>query len=522
MREVRGEPGGRDGSRSKRARISGLALSAGGAVIVAVVVTALLLLENLEDFPVQAALLSCTAFLLSGGLLYAGIKRFFKPPPPSRASSALDVAAVGLLAALVTTAVVLGVVYLPPEPDVYPRRFPIVVQADYKFSTQYGDLNDTVDALVPRNLPLPDDPSTYAWGESYYMRSLLFIYKATRDPDLLSELVERLDVILDNSDWNHDGVPGFGSDKYERDEQGNPRYVEYVVWDGMTWLPAVEVAREIRSSPSLLANATLKAAADRYVDAAERIIWKWNATHWRELDEYRGFTGPMGYYVSPPKNEEGKGIFNRINALGRMVLVTYQCTGNASYKTQVEKIARYFRANLVEKTYMIEGARKTTFVWGYDNHGENSDTSHACIDCEFVNMCFEAGIVFTAEDVAKFANALVDIYYRGRDYQVSVVYEGTNYTNVLAHRVDGSEVPYFFQTAEDGTREAVPGYYRNVRQGWLQFSPYYGNITVSTHVVFRVLEDLVRGGNLGSCVQQTLSWLRYATYVDDRFPTAPV
>lgn len=489
-------------------------LAAAFALVIVGGTITLCLLENVADFWLLALLGAVPVYLLAGGLVAWGVKHARHPSlKPERRRAFFGLSLV-LLVSTATAFTVAGAVFLPPEPEIYPRQYPVVVPAGYRFTSQHGDLNQTCVATFTRATSSPTDPAAYAWGESYYQRILHFQYLATRNASVLADLMARIAVVRAHADWNNDSVPGFGTAKYEGS------YVEYLVWDGMIVLPWLEVANTINADPALWQ--VHASVAEAYVQAAETILQKWNRTHWREgnLPGHATPAGltPMGYYVSPPGND--RAIFNRIHALGRVALALYKYTGNETYRAHAAKIARFFKAHLQPHDYTLDGVTKTMYTWGYDATGTNSDTSHACIDAEFVAACHAAGIVFTAEDVTRFANTFVDFYYRGRDYQVSVVHGGQNFTNVLAHNVNGKEKPYDTRRTDDGQTVHVPGYYRNLRHGWLLLHAYYADAETAAYVVYQVLEDLVRGGNTTTVIQQALWWLRYATYVAGQFQHA--
>ncbi len=460
---------------------------------------ALILIENLEEYLLVAIGVAVVVFTTCTLLIIEGIRKY-KTPPRTRARTIAFKAVSGSLFALVVTACgILSAIYLIPGPsELYPRQYPITVPAGYHFSTQYGVLNQTSEAILSFPQPLPDNPNNYAWGESYHLRSLIFWYRSTQNQSLLDHILARCNMTLEHSDRNGDGVPGYGTDAYEE------AYVEYFVWDGVILAPIVEVGNIIKANATLWGISEYHDAAVNYSLTAEKVILRWNATSWHETQAPDG-SGMMGYYLSTPQNTTA--IFNRINAMGLLALKVYEFTGNASYKTHVEKIARFLKSKVRANNYTIENAQKTMYAWSYDwNGGINSfsDTSHACIDAEFIAECYVAGIVFTAEDMGRFANTFVDFVYRGRDFQVSQMIGGINYTNVLAHAVNGEENP-------------KEQYYSYVRQGWLQLCLEYGNVQQREYVCFQVLEDLIRGNNVGPCIQQTIMWLRYACFVEQRF-----
>ncbi len=462
-------------------------------------VVALVLIENLEEYLFAAIGIAAVVFTTCTLLIIEGFRKYKNPPRTRGKTIAFNTVSGSLFALVVTACGILSAIYLiPGPPKLYPRQYPITIPAGYHFSTQYGDLNQTSEAILSFPQPLPDNPDNYAWGESYHLRSLIFWYLSNQtNQSLLDHIMARIDTILDHSDRNGDGVPGFGTATYE------DQYVEYFVWDGVILAPIVAVGNIIKANTTLWAIPAYRDAAINYSDTAEKVIQRWNATNWREAPAPDG-SGIMGYYLSTPQNTTA--IFNRIDAMGLLALEVFEFTDNQSYKIHAEKIARFLKSKLRANTYTIENVQKTMYAWSYDwNGGVNSfsDTSHACIDAEFMAECYAAGIVFTAEDMRRFSNTFVDFVYRGRDFQVSQMIGGVNYTNVLAHEVNGRENP-------------TERYYSSIRQGWLQLALIYSDVQIGNYVCFQVMEDLIRGNNVGICIQQTIMWLRYACFVERR------
>ncbi len=479
-------------------------LISAAALFIGAGIVALVLIENMEEYILAAIGIAAIVFGLNTGLILEGIRKYRNPPRTHRRTIAFNTFSISFFTLVIVACGVLTAIYLVPNPPrFFPRLYPISIPGEYHFSTQFGNLNQTSEAILSFPQPLPDNPDNYAWGESYHLRSLIFWYRSTQIGSLLDHIMARIDMILDHSDRNGDGVPGFGTAQYEEG------YVEYFVWDGVIIAPIVDVGNIIKANATLWAIPAYHDAAVNYSNTAEKVIQRWNATNWHEAAAPDG-TGIMGYYLSTPQNTVA--IFNRINAMGLLMLEVYEFTGNESYKIQAEKIARFLKSKVRAYSYTLEDTPKTMYAWSYDwNGGINSfsDTSHACIDAEFVAACYTAGFIFTAEDMRRFANTFVDFVYRGRDFQVSQMIGGVNYTNVLAHEVNGRENP-------------AERYYSSIRQGWLQLGLYYGDLQTSEYVCFQVLEDLIRGNNAGICIQQTTMWLQYSYYVEQRFTNSYV
>ncbi|MEX2683820.1 MAG: hypothetical protein Q6373_019770 [Candidatus Sigynarchaeota archaeon] len=394
---------------------------------------------------------------------------------------------------------------LVPKPyKLYPRQFAIQYDPSFTFSTQYGDLNQTLETLYASIWPSgnPTTPDGYAWGESYVCRGFVHMYNATRDEKYLWPLLNRTDSIYANRDRNGDGVPGYGTDTYT-----DGVYVEYIVWDGIVLMPLAQIANIIKRDVTLWANLSLQAKALDYISVCEQVIQKWNKTHWHEPGD------GSGYYVSPPQNTTA--IFNRIAAFGLMTLQSYDFTGNATYLAMATKMARFFQKYLTLRTYTMDGETREMYTWGYDWNGNNEDTSHGCIEVEFAVDCHERGIVFTATDMRRLSHTFIDFVYRGRPSQTAQLELDNNlkppgyvnHTNTFSDMINGE--------TGDGN------YYLVLRQAWFQLYRYHENVTLASHVVARSLSDLVRAmptrppyhTSLSTTYMQGLAAIRHMVYV---------
>lgn len=470
-----------------------------GFLLIALATAVLVLWENPEE------MIEYWYYFLAGGLILygggglfviAGALNFRVREPNRKKVIGFALSGVIVLGTLMTGVAWLGWELFGPKPyELYPREYAIDFDPGYKFSTVHGNFNDTCDELFIWPSSLPDDPLAYAWGESYIERGFVHMYNATKNRTYIDTLAERVDVVLNNSDVNNDTIPGYGTDKYEG------YYVEYVVWDGMILMAPTEMANIIKNNATFWGESPLQQLALRAINISEQVIQKWNKTHYFE-------SGDTAYYVSPPQNDTA--IFNRIHALGRLLMEVYEFTENATYIQMVEKLARFFKNHLTTRLYEMDGVFREMYTWGYDWESDNSDTSHGCIDVDFAVMCHERGIVFTATDMARFANTFFDFVYRGRlaqNEREECDDEGTCAieSNIFADNVNG--------------KSNGGNHYRTLRQGWFQLYRYYRNTTISSYVVFLSHEDLITGGRYtGSTLMQTLSVLREMAYALKEFP----
>ncbi|NHJ49117.1 MAG: hypothetical protein FK733_15120 [Asgard group archaeon] len=346
--------------------------------------------------------------------------------------------------------------YKDRGPVIYPRKNDITIEDDYQFQTQYGDVNNTFLSLLIDNdyCVYYENPNNYAWAESYIQEGLVEYFDHTRNQTILNHLLYRIEHVMNNSDANGDGVLGFGSERYEG------YYVHYIVWDGKILRPIAHLANIIKSDPILSSNTTLIAQMESYIEICEEIIRRWNNDNWRETQTY-------GYYVSPPENKTA--IFNRINALGRLIIEVYQFTQNNTYLTHIGKMAQFFKDHLIDRQYYLNGITRKMYLWGYDWNGTNSDVSHACIDVRFAVKCHELGIVFNSKEMELFANTFFEIIFRGTFSDVIFA----DYLNGKVH---------------DGTNQ------QGIRRGWLSLYSYYDNPHLADYIIFKSVESLIDQG----------------------------
>jgi hypothetical protein len=348
--------------------------------------------------------------------------------------------------------------YTNRGPIIYPNKMDVTIEEDYQFQTQYGDVNSTFLSLLEEKdySAYCENPNNYAWGESYIQEGLVEYFNYTRNQTILNHLLYRIDKVMANNDTNGDGIPGFGSAKYEG------YYVDYLVWDGKILRPIAQLANIIKSDPILSTNITLIDRMESYIEICEEIIRKWNNSNWTETQTY-------GYYVSPPENKTA--IFNRINAMGNLLIEIYQFTQNASYLKQIEKIAQFFKNYLIVRKYLLNGKTREMHLWGYDWNRTNSDIGHACIDVRFVVKCHELGIIFNSNDMKLFANTFFEIIFRG-------TFSGAIFADYLNGRITNNH------------------YQRSIRRGWLSLYRYYENIQLAKYIVFKSVESLINQGTI--------------------------
>ncbi len=231
-----------------------------------------------------------------------------------------------------------------------------------------------------------------AWSESYRLMAYVAMFEGTGDVRYLDAVVDRIDQVLkirDDKRALKDEVrarvlPAWSSTRYT---QGTP--YAWIVHAGMITYPIARCAYVVRRDARL--RDRFGARADEYVEAVEETVQAFEHA-WREDEAKR-----EGWYHGDTLK---RGLpLNMQNAMGRTLVALWLTTGKEPYKEQAEKLGTFFKNRLRK-----DGTR---YVWSYwpDDDGVE-DVSHGSINVDFAFTCFRAGIVFTKEDMLRFAETL--------------------------------------------------------------------------------------------------------------------
>lgn len=176
----------------------------------------------------------------------------------------------------------------------------------------------------------------------------------------------------------------------------------HIVLEGMILVPILKFIATVFND-EVLAKDYHDKAKEWLALIQSKIIPKWDS-YWCDA----------GYYVFPnnpayPYREQGEILpYNQFLIFGRCLLLLYQITDNEEYYDKIIRIANYFKKNLI----LINEI--DAYVWNYSAKIERyEDISHANLDIGFIIDAYEAGIVFTYEDVRRFANAFLKLMWDG-------------------------------------------------------------------------------------------------------------
>lgn len=260
------------------------------------------------------------------------------------------------------------------------------------------DLRAAVDAAlaVAQTRPADNLQGGLAWGVSYELAALVLMLEHTGEARYAEPFVRLADHVLavrDDRVGRKDEVrnailPAWGSTKYTK---GKP-YV-WAVHTGMLAEPLARFAAVVRTRTEL---ARFEEAAGRYLKAAQESV----AVHDSQFRE--GPAAGEGYLVEPFSGLEAP--LNMQNALARAWLAIDDATGEPAHRERIERLARFFKNRL--------RLMNDAYLWEYrpplDGAGVGfEDISHAAINVDFACQCYRHNIVFTREDIKRFARTLL-------------------------------------------------------------------------------------------------------------------
>ncbi len=264
-------------------------------------------------------------------------------------------------------------------------------------NANYSQLFQEFDNSINNGEAYSDHDNTTAvlgWAQSYMMLSYMQMYHATSNTLWLDKVETQFNRVLEKRDdrlgradiYAGEPLKGWGGERYDEG-----RWHVYVVHTGQICKAPAEFVRVVKSDRALTEK--YGTTADRWLAELEEIV----------ADANRNFvtSGTVGYYVDGSMKGGGKTPLNMTNAMGSVVAELYHITKKPEYKEQATKIANLFHQSLQE--------RNGAWVWAYAINAPGApfetgeDISHAAINVDFAVRCYQAGIVFTKEDMDRFA-----------------------------------------------------------------------------------------------------------------------
>jgi hypothetical protein len=231
--------------------------------------------------------------------------------------------------------------------------------------------------------------ATVYYYTSLYLHGILSGLDCTRDEARLQKLIQIIDIMIATAqDFNGDGYKEWAP----IDDRGWPQQLS-------SWQAEAGIAR---AAAYIMNDATFKSkygvAAQRWIDFIyQDVIKRWYFDVYDQKIPYVEWGG-------------GKLWSDKDSHFLTIMVHLYKATGNAFYRDIAVRGANFFKAKL-----QVNG---TGWVWdnggwlGLDGNTNGApDTSHANREPMWMVASYEAGIVFTRDDVNRMANTLNDIIW---------------------------------------------------------------------------------------------------------------
>ncbi|MGD2144439.1 MAG: hypothetical protein PVF54_08185, partial [Anaerolineae bacterium] len=189
-----------------------------------------------------------------------------------------------------------------------------------------------------------------------------------------------------------------------------PRNRSFMVCEGRGITPFCLFIEEVMRDPEL--EKLYGEKARHYLKLIEQIAAKYD-TDWVDLEAM-----PQNPYnrrggVYRLRNDKGElGLtapHNQYGAMAEGMAILYRVTKKPYYRERVEKLATYMKSCmwLEDDCYQWHYLSQSG-PWDADDRPWVEDTGYAAMDVGFVLAAHESGIVFTEQDMQRFANTFLD------------------------------------------------------------------------------------------------------------------
>ncbi len=301
---------------------------------------------------------------------------------------------------------------------------------------------------------LTNEDGSLAWRRSRDMMALVEMYETTRDPRYLDRLWRFANHVLDARDdrrqlANFRGkiAPAWGASVY-----GNiPRRAVFLVHSGMILEPIFQLLLLLREAEADSLDDTREAIviAGATPEARRRMLWAClESLEYFEPVYREGPREDEGHYVSEDEERERERLpepYNRQNVMALNFWAAHRLTDDPGYADRAERLARFFQRRLERR----EG---DFYLWDYEppmtergiharQPGEAAvicdDISHAYYAIEPLPRLVEGGVVFTEEDLARFARTLTRSFHWGHGVFFTTIGCGPNFTPRIMRNLPG-------------------------------------------------------------------------------------
>jgi len=281
-----------------------------------------------------------------------------------------------------------------------------------------------------------NDNSRYVWEYSYYLESLIKLYKITYDKYYLNLFVEIGNRIINTTDKklgikdkfrNDKSLVGWSCSRYtylkykdRRISHIHDSHTSNICWRLLQFYNLVY--KYNLSEYKQFANNYLDTSFEAF-DVIEE--------DWVETPGRGGFVqNPWDKRLFP----DGENPLNRNNICGLFCLELYRATKQLKYKNYFKKICEYFNfyINREGQTALIYD---NCLTWDYmpninEYHNIDGtikiltprceDLSHGSYACDIIYEGFKENIIFTREHLVKLANTFKTLCWNGKEFEVYI------------------------------------------------------------------------------------------------------
>ncbi len=281
------------------------------------------------------------------------------------------------------------------------------------------------------------------WLVSPFLNAFYYGYRATHDSKWIALLVDWTDACLRRALVEPDGFVGWP----KGDGGGGPAKdydADSLLGEAMLLRPVVLMAHEILKTPAL--ETRWGAAARRYLSVAEQIFQKWEGRDcWREV-KGGGLWVVPGFGIERQTKRWSAGYeqrkstgfsnpANKQNHIARWLLALFEVTRKPIYREHAEAWFRLMKSRLrtrAEGKYWVWNYWDPAGPWDYKPDGStrhwvgvHPNGGYYAIDVEGIVAAYEAGLVFTREEINRFVAT-------NRDYMWNHQFTGAQF-----QRIDG-------------------------------------------------------------------------------------
>jgi len=199
--------------------------------------------------------------------------------------------------------------------------------------------------------------------------------------------------------------------------------------------PIAKFVQIVKKDPALASE--FGAVADTYagyiLDALKSHDDEWDnakgAYFWHSSADTIDMRNSLGLLTLAPTQP-----YNVQAVLGKTHVIMWDATGDGYYHNKATKIGRYIREAL-------HAATDGSYVWKYQEYSQDTnpeDHSHGADVANFAKISFEHGIVFTRDDLARFAKTFTKRLVRNGELYITLYNPAIGYD--VPGTVEGDEL----------------------------------------------------------------------------------